>query len=226
MALSLSPSQAFVQDPEGKTHVLLFHPQDSIAKNLLCHSSQLHILPLVELYILSGSHIIQADRTGIENGLHHEPHSRILLRCRGGMRAGLRGSAYGSCGGKGRGYRAPDGDARGMGGPPANVENSHTTPPIRAGRGRGRGNRFVEPKRPTMIHTQAQETMDDNSLNALLKAKEETHRTKTILYCRQRWEASETIIGYGPPPPPLPRRGILMTDLRNKESPLHLDRLY
>ena len=31
MALSLSPSQAFVQDPEGKPHVLLFHPQDSIA---------------------------------------------------------------------------------------------------------------------------------------------------------------------------------------------------
>jgi len=36
MALSLSPSQAFVQDPERKPHVLLFHPQDSIAKNLLC----------------------------------------------------------------------------------------------------------------------------------------------------------------------------------------------
>ena len=39
MALPLSPSQAFVQDPEGKTHVILFHPQDSIAKNLLRHSS-------------------------------------------------------------------------------------------------------------------------------------------------------------------------------------------
>jgi len=38
-ALSLSPSQAFVQDHEGKTHVLLFHPQDSIATNLLRHSS-------------------------------------------------------------------------------------------------------------------------------------------------------------------------------------------
>ena len=45
MALSLSPSPAFVQDPEGKTHVLLFHPQDSIAKNLLRHSSQVHLLP-------------------------------------------------------------------------------------------------------------------------------------------------------------------------------------
>jgi len=85
MTLSSIPSQAFVQDPEGKTHVLLYHPQDSIAKNLLRHSSQLHLPPLMELYILSGSHIIQADRTGTENGLHHEPHLKILLRCRGGM---------------------------------------------------------------------------------------------------------------------------------------------
>jgi len=79
MALLISPSQAFVQDPKGKTHVLLFNPQDSIAKNLLRHSSQLHLPPLRELYILSGSHIIQADRTGTENGLHHEPHLKILL---------------------------------------------------------------------------------------------------------------------------------------------------
>ena len=74
MTLSLNPSQAFVQDPEGKPHVLLFHPKDSIAKNLLRHSPQLHLPPLAELYILSGSHIIQEDRTGIVNGLHHEPH--------------------------------------------------------------------------------------------------------------------------------------------------------
>jgi len=45
----LRPSQAFVQDHEGKTHVLLFHPQDSIATNLLRYSSQLHLPPLVEL---------------------------------------------------------------------------------------------------------------------------------------------------------------------------------
>jgi len=131
MALSLSPSQAFVQDPEGKTNVLLFHPQDSTAKNLLCHSSQLHLPPLMELYILSGSHIIQADCTGTESGLHHDPHLKILLRCRGGMRAGLRGSAYGGSGGKGRGYRAPEGDARQIGGPHVNTESSHTTPPAR-----------------------------------------------------------------------------------------------
>jgi len=180
----------------------------------------------MELYILSGNHIIQADRTGTENGLHHEPHLKILLRCRGGMRAGLRGSTYGGSGGKGRGYRAPEGDARQMGGPQVNAENSHTTPPARGGRGRGRGNRPIENKRHTMVHTQAQESMDDNSLNALLKTRQETHRTMTILHCRQRWEASETIIGYGPPPPPLPRRGILMMDLRDKESPPHSDRLY
>jgi len=67
MTLSFNPSQAFVQDPRGKTHVLLFHPTDSIAKNLLRYSPQLHLPPLAELYILSGNHIIQADRTGIEN---------------------------------------------------------------------------------------------------------------------------------------------------------------
>jgi len=55
--------------------------------------------------------------------------------------------------------------------------------------------------------------LNDNSLNALLKANHETHRTMTILHCRQSWEASETIIGYmPPPPPPLPRRGILTMD--------------
>jgi len=126
MTLSCSPSQTFFRDPRGKTHVLLFQPTDSIPTNLLCYSSQLHLPPLAELYILSGSPIIQAERTGIENGLHHEPHLRILLRCRGGMRGGTRGSANGSSGGKGRGNRASEGNTRGMGGGPTNVENSHT----------------------------------------------------------------------------------------------------
>jgi len=79
MALLTSPSQALVQDPSGKTHVLLFHPQDSIAKNPERHSTQLHLAPPTELYILSGSRIIQADLTGKENGLHRKPHLRILL---------------------------------------------------------------------------------------------------------------------------------------------------
>jgi hypothetical protein len=91
MALGISPSQTFVQDLEGKTHVLPFKPQDSIAKNLLRHSSQLHLPPLRGLYILSGRHIIQAESTATENGLHHEPHLKILLRCRGGMRGGFKG---------------------------------------------------------------------------------------------------------------------------------------
>jgi len=70
MAPSTSPSQALVQDPTGKTHVLLFHPQDSIAKNLERHSTQLHLPPPTELYILSGSRNILADLTGGGNGLH------------------------------------------------------------------------------------------------------------------------------------------------------------
>jgi len=42
--------------------------------------------------------------------------------------------------------------------------------------------------------------MDDNSLSASLKATQETHRNMMILHCRQSWEESEMIIGYGPPP--------------------------
>ena len=45
MALSMSPSQVFVQDPNGKTHVLLFNPQDSIAKiwSATLQSSTFHL---------------------------------------------------------------------------------------------------------------------------------------------------------------------------------------
>jgi len=42
--------------------------------------------------------------------------------------------------------------------------------------------------------------MDDNQLSASLKATQETHRNMMILHCRQSWEESEMIIGYGPPP--------------------------
>jgi len=42
MALSTSPSQALVQDPNGKTHALLFHPQDSVAENLERHSIDMY----------------------------------------------------------------------------------------------------------------------------------------------------------------------------------------
>jgi len=86
MAFSAIPSQTLVQDTSGKTHSLLFHPQDSVTENLKRHSTQLYLPPPEDLYILSGSHIIQTDLTWVLNGFPREPHLRILLRCRGGMR--------------------------------------------------------------------------------------------------------------------------------------------
>jgi len=76
MALLTNPSQTLVQDPSGKTHALLFYPQDSVAENLERHSVQLHLPPPTQLYILWGSRIIQADLTGAENGLPREPYLR------------------------------------------------------------------------------------------------------------------------------------------------------
>ena len=195
MALSSSPSQAFVQDPKGKTHVLLFNPQDSIAKNLMRNSSQLHLPPLRELYILPGSHIIQADRTGTENGLHQEPYLKMLLRCRCGMQGRPRGSPQGGPGGKGRGHRSPEGDDRQIGRSHVNEHSSnHTTSPGRGGRGRGRGNLPIEHRRPTLVHTAVQEPIDANRLNASLQATQETHRNMMILHCRRSWEESEMTI--------------------------------
>jgi len=66
MALLASPNQILVQDPSGKTHALLFYPQDSIAENLERHSLQLHLQPSAELYILWDSRIIQAAHRGGE----------------------------------------------------------------------------------------------------------------------------------------------------------------
>ena len=88
-----------------------------------------------------------------------------------------------------------------MGGPYVSEDNNnHTTPPERAGRGRGRENRSIEHKRPTIAHTVVQEPMDDTRLSASLKAKQETHRNMMILHCRQCWAESQILIGYGPPP--------------------------
>ena len=67
------PNQVLVQDPRGKTHALLLNPRDSIAENLERHTVQLSLPPPVEFYIIWGSRIIQADRTGAENGLSREP---------------------------------------------------------------------------------------------------------------------------------------------------------
>jgi len=79
IALLASPSQTLVQGPRGKTHALLFYPQDSVAENLERHSLQLHLPPPTELYILWGSRIIRADLTGAENGLPREPNLRMIL---------------------------------------------------------------------------------------------------------------------------------------------------
>jgi len=182
MNLSSSPSQTFVRDPLGKTHVLLFLPTDSIATNLLRYSSHLLLPPFADLYILSGSHVLQAECTGIENGLHHEPHLRILLRCRGGQRDGTNDSSRG----KGRGQRASEDSTRGMGGSQTIAENSHT-PQVRVERGRGRGFRAPDARRHTLIHTQQKEVMDDNSRYALLIARRETLRIATALKCQQTW---------------------------------------
>ena len=109
MALLASANQILVQDPRGKTHALLFYPQDSIAENLERHSLQLRLPPPAELYILWGSRIIQADLTGADSGLSQEPLLRILLRGRGGMRGGIRGSTQSASGSRGRGYGSPGG---------------------------------------------------------------------------------------------------------------------
>ena len=205
----LSISQVFVQDLEGKTHILPFNPLDSIANNLLSHSSQLQLPPLQELYILSGRYILKTEEAAKENGLHHEPHLRVMLRYRGGMKGSPKSPPQGAPGAKGKGTRSPGGEGRQMGGSHGNEDNINHTPPQRGGRGRGRGSRAIEHKRPTVVHTGTQETMDDNELSASLKAIQETHRNMMIQHCRQSWEESDMTIGYGPPPtaaPPLTHR--------------------
>ena len=42
--------------------------------------------------------------------------------------------------------------------------------------------------------------MDDNRFSAFLKATQGSHRNMMILHCRQCWEESEMISGYGFPP--------------------------
>jgi len=137
---------------------------------------------------------------GSERELIYSQDAQALRR-RGGMRGGPRGSPQGGSGGKGRGLRSPGGEGRQMGGSYVSEDNSnHTTLPERGVRGQGRGNRLIEHKRPTIVHTTVQEPMDDNRLSASLKATQETHCNMTILHCRQNWGESEMIIGYGPPP--------------------------
>jgi len=116
------------------------------------------------------------------------------------MKGSSKSPPQGTPGAKGRGTRSPGGEGRQMGGSHGNEDNIHHTPPQRGGRGRGHGSRVTEHKRPTLVHTGTQETVDDNERTASLKAIQEVHRNMMIQHCRQSWEESETTIGYGPPP--------------------------
>jgi len=60
-------SQVFLQDLMGKTHTLTFNTLESLAKNLLTHSSQLKLPPLQEIYLLSDRHVLKLEETLNEN---------------------------------------------------------------------------------------------------------------------------------------------------------------
>jgi len=62
-------SQIFLQDPEGKTHTLIFQNSESLEKNLLTHSSYLQLPPLKEIYLLSDRRILNLAESLSENGL-------------------------------------------------------------------------------------------------------------------------------------------------------------
>jgi len=193
---SLSPSQTFVPDLRGRTHVVPFQSTDSITTNLLRYSLKLSLPPLEEIYILAGRRILKIEYTELDNGLHSEPHLTIMLRCRGGMKNG----AISSSRGKGRGgQRASEGSSRGMGGGQTTMENSR--PPLgKVKRGRGRGLRS-DAKRPTVLHTQSPADMDDISRHALTIARMDALHTHTARLCQERWESFCTALDYGPPPP-------------------------
>jgi len=122
--------QVFLQDLEGKTHTLTFNPLESIAKKLLKHSSQLKLPPLRELYLLLGRYVLKTEETLNENGLLQEPHLRVMLRCRGGMKGTPKSPSQGTPGAKGRGTRSPGGEGRQMGGSQGSEVTIHHTPPL------------------------------------------------------------------------------------------------
>ena len=69
-------------------------------------------------------------------------------------------------------------------------------------RWRGRGRRYrPDARRPTILHTQPPEVMDDTSRYALITARRETLRTNTARLCQERWATSRITPDYGPPPP-------------------------
>jgi len=66
--------------------------------------------------------------------------------------------------------------------------------------GRGRGFR-PDARRPTLLHTQPLEDMDDISHYALITARREALRTNTARLCQERWASSRITLDYGHPPP-------------------------
>jgi len=67
-------------------------------------------------------------------------------------------------------------------------------------RERGRGF-WPETRRPTVLHTQPPEDMDDISRHALIIARWDALHSNTARLCHERWESFCTTLDYGPPPP-------------------------
>jgi len=82
-----------------------------------------------------------------------------------------------------------------MGGSDGGEVFIHHSPPSRGGRGRGFGNY----KRPTLVHSEIQESLDEDDRSASLKAIQEAHRIMMMHHCRQSWEDTECSIGFGLP---------------------------
>ena len=125
---------------------------------------------------------------------------KIFLQCRGRITGGLRCSLHGSSNSRNRGHRPTECSDRQLGGGLTNgAGGGNTTPPGRGGLG-GRGNSPNDTRRPTLVHTSAQEPINANKLNASLKANQESYQNMMVHHCLKSWEESEITIGHGPPP--------------------------
>jgi len=72
-------------------------------------------------------------------------------------------------------------------------------------------------RRPTLVHLGTQETMDEDDQSASLIAIQEAHRIMLMHHCRQSWEDSERVIGFGHPLKAATETPLLKTEL-NKEA--------
>ena len=186
------PSQTFVQDFTGRTHVVLFKSTDSIATNLLRYSDKLLLPPLEEIYILAGCRILRNEGTQLENNLSPDSPLSIMLRCKGGMQDGKK-----SRGRDRGGSRGPEVSSRTMGGGPTSLDINRP-PPVRLEKGRGRGFR-AEGRRTTVLHTQTLDDMDGFSRQALIEARQAASIAYTAKLCQER---CSTNMDFGPPPEP------------------------